>query len=134
MRVELRKDDALYLNDGVYGTLAELTFPELVLPTRLVRPFGPHSLDDRDYRFYGPTCDSLDAATGPFRLPSDTRTGDWIEVGQVGAYGTVLSTGFNGLETATAVTLDDQPLLPVSGQVVGGVPTRLRADRTRRVA
>ncbi len=134
VRVELRKEDALYLNDGVYGTLAELTFPELVLPTRLVRPFGPHSQEDRDFRFFGPTCDSLDAAEGPFRLPSDIRTGDWIEVGQVGAYGVVLSTGFNGLETATAVTLDDPPLLPLPGHVVSSVPTSARADRPRRVA
>lgn len=133
VRVELRKDDALYLNDGVYGTLSELKFPDLVLPMRLVRPDGPHSSETAGFRLYGPTCDSLDAAAGPFHLPADVRAGDWIEVGQVGAYGAVLSTRFNGMVmAATAILADDPPPCEIARTVVafpGGL-----AMRARRVA
>ena len=34
--------------------------------------------------------------SGPFRLPADMREGDWVELGQLGAYGACLRTQFNG--------------------------------------
>ena len=38
------------------------------------------------YSFYGPTCDSSDYMKGPFVLPNNLKEGDYIEVGQLGAY------------------------------------------------
>ena len=48
------------------------------------------------FEFYGPTCDGLDVMPGPFYLPSDICEGDFIEIGQMGAYGRTLATTFNG--------------------------------------
>ena len=80
-------------------------------PARLIRP-GSGSLDgaEREFSFFGPTCDSFDRMRGPFLLPADTREGDWIEIGQLGAYGACLRTGFNGFDRAGLVEVGDGPL------------------------
>jgi ornithine decarboxylase len=56
-----------------------------------------------DFALFGPTSDSADRMRGPFRLPADMREGDWIELGQLGAYGACLRTGFNGFGRAELV-------------------------------
>ena len=58
----------------------------------------------------GPTCDSADAMRGPFMLPADVAEGDWIEIGQLGAYGGCLRTAFNGFDRARMVEVRDAPL------------------------
>ena len=60
---------------------------------------------------FGPTCDSADRMRGPFRLPEDAREGDWIEIGQLGAYGACLRTAFNGFDRARIVEVRDRPML-----------------------
>ena len=40
---------------------------------------------------------------GPFLLPADVAEGDWIEIGQLGAYGACLRTAFNGFDRARLV-------------------------------
>ncbi len=60
---------------------------------------------------FGPTCDSADRMKGPFWLPEDVREGDWIEIGQLGAYGACLRTAFNGFDRARLVEVRDRPLL-----------------------
>jgi ornithine decarboxylase len=62
-----------------------------------------------DFSFYGPTCDSMDAAEGPFRLPEDVAEGDWIEIGMLGAYGVAMATRFNGYGEVHEVQSDDAP-------------------------
>lgn len=52
---------------------------------------------------------------GPFLLPADVREGDGVEIGQVGAYGTALRTGFNGFDQATLVAVRDRPLVETPG-------------------
>jgi hypothetical protein len=39
------------------------------------------------------------------------REGDWIEIGQLGAYGSALRTGFNGFDHARLVDVADPPML-----------------------
>ena len=39
------------------------------------------------FEFWGPTCDSIDHMKGPFLLPASMREGDYIEIGNIGAYG-----------------------------------------------
>jgi ornithine decarboxylase len=95
-QVQLRKGDALHLNDGIYGHFAEIIWGKFGLPVRLVRPGEDHSPINMDFTVYGPTCDSVDVLPIPFRLPVDTREGDWIEVGLIGAYSNATSTPFNG--------------------------------------
>ena len=49
------------------------------------------------FDFYGPTCDSMDYMKGPFILPNNIKENDYIELGQLGAYGLTFRTDFNGL-------------------------------------
>lgn len=105
-RVDLRKGDALYLNDGAYGNLFDATHVQWPFPVKHIRDGGSRA-KLAPFKFYGPTCDSMDAAQGPFMLPADIREGDHIEIGMLGAYGVAMSTGFNGFgDTATAVSTD----------------------------
>ena len=76
-------------------------------PVRLIRPDGAaRGRNDRRSRFFGPTCDSADVMRGPFLLPADVGEGDWIEIGQLGAYGACLRTGFNGFDRARIVEVE----------------------------
>ena len=63
------------------------------------------------FALFGPTCDSADRMAGPFWLPADVREGDWIEIGQLGAYGACLRTAFNGFDRARLVEVRDRPML-----------------------
>ena len=110
VRVEGRKDDLLYLNDGTYGGLFEAGGAiGLPYPARLIRK------TDRDFegtiqpfRFAGPTCDSVDMMNGPFMLPSDVQVGDWIRIEQLGAYGEVSRTDFNGFGTVQKIIVQNE--------------------------
>ncbi|HRE43504.1 MAG TPA: type III PLP-dependent enzyme [Terricaulis sp.] len=107
-RVELRKDDALYLNDGAFGNLFDATHLNWSFPAKLVRAQASRA-KDAPFRLYGPTCDSMDAAAGPFMLPADIKEGDLIEIGQLGAYGSAMATKFNGFETEDTLIALDSP-------------------------
>lgn len=109
-RVELRKGDALYLNDGAYGNLFDATHVKWPFPLRHIRLDAPQSqARTAAFKFYGPTCDSIDAAEGPFMLPADIREGDYIEIGMLGAYGVAMSTRFNGFGEAEDALSADAP-------------------------
>ena len=111
VRVDLRKNDALYVNDGTYGALFDAAHGGLVYPTRLLRAEGDLTRPLQPFKLYGPTCDSIDAMPGPFMLPADVSEGDYIEIGMTGAYGAALSSGFNGFGVYDEAILDDQPML-----------------------
>ena len=117
VRVQHRRGEALYINDGVYGSLADAGALGFRYPVRLIRPGGPApSAQTTGFSFFGPTCDSADAMRGPFVLPADTAEGDWIEIGQLGAYGACLRTGFNGFDRARLVAVRDAPLTATAGR------------------
>ena len=121
VRVELVREAMLHVNDGVYGALSDLRVPGFLFPCRLIRPDGPVPSEvRREFGFFGPTCDSADVMGGPFLLPADVREGDWIEIGQLGAYGACLRTPFNGFDRALLVDVRDAPLL--STTTAGRVP------------
>lgn len=116
VRVELRRGNALYVNDGVYGSLSDAGTPGWRFPARLVRPDAAASAaDPAPFELWGPTCDSADRMKGPFALPSDVREGDFVEIGQLGAYGACLRTAFNGFDRARLVEVSDGPLLVTPG-------------------
>jgi len=115
VQVDARKGNMLYINDGTYGALFDAGFPGFVYPVRAIRPGGSFTGETVEFGFFGPTCDSLDVMKGPFLLPSDIREGDWIEIGQLGAYGQTLRTDFNGFFTDTTVEVMDKPLLSIFG-------------------
>jgi ornithine decarboxylase len=119
VQVEARRGDVLHINDGVYGNLSDAGALKWRFPARLIR-FDGKPPDSRlaEFSFYGPTCDSLDFMAGPFHLPADIGPGDWIELGQIGAYGTCLRTGFNGFDRTLFTEVKDQPLLATPGHPV----------------
>jgi ornithine decarboxylase len=69
----------------------------------------------RPFRFYGPTCDSLDHMPGPFWLPDDVCEGDYVEIGMLGAYGIAMNTRFNGYGDAETVVVQDAPMASMFG-------------------
>lgn len=102
VRVELRKGDVLYLNDGAYGNLSDLCWNKRCNEVRLIRAARNRDLAPCDtlgsFRFYGPTCDSVDSMPGPFGLPENIAEGDWIAVSSLGAYGQTFRSGYNGFD------------------------------------
>ncbi|HUA77960.1 MAG TPA: type III PLP-dependent enzyme [Acetobacteraceae bacterium] len=120
-----RRGEALYINDGVFGSLADAGTLGFRYPVRLIRPRGPApSRREIGFSFFGPTCDSADAMCGPFFLPADAGEGDWIEIGQLGAYGACLRTGFNGFDRARLVAVRDAPF---TGSPALALPTSVAA-------
>ncbi len=109
VRVEQRRGNVLYLNDGTYGALFDAGTPRWRFPVQLLRQ-GGGSKNMAPFSFFGPTCDSLDKMDGPFYLPDDVREGDWIEVRQLGAYGAVMRTNFNGFYTDVTVAVSENNL------------------------
>jgi len=115
VQVQMRRGNMLYINDGVYGALADAGALKFRFPTRLLRHAPAQGAPDAAFGFFGPSCDSLDVMEGPFVLPDDVAEGDWIEIGQLGAYGTCLRTGFNGFDRAALVEVSDRAMLETAG-------------------
>lgn len=112
-QVHLRKDDALYINDGIYHSLGEALQVGLQYPMRGIRNGADFEAGTKPFRLFGPTCDSTDVLPYTVDLPADIEEGDWIEMGQMGAYTNSMSTRFNGFFAETYVTVDTPPLTPV---------------------
>ena len=93
VQVQGRRGQMLFINDGIYGSLSDAGVPGFRYPVRLLR-HSDAALEE--VGFFGPTCDSADRMAGPFLVPADAREGDWLEIGQLGAYGACLGTAFNG--------------------------------------
>jgi ornithine decarboxylase len=111
VQVQHRRGNALYINDGVFGSLADGGALGFRYPARLIRLDGPAPVaPQRGFSLFGPTCDSADAMRGPFVLPADIAEGDWIEIGLLGAYGGCFRTAFNGFDRARIVEVCDAPL------------------------
>lgn len=110
VQVQARRGDALYVNDGVYGSLADAGTLGFRYPVRLIRPGTETAAEETGFSLFGPTCDSADVMRGPFVLPADVAEGDWIEIGQLGAYGACLRTAFNGFDRARIVEVGDNPM------------------------
>ena len=109
VRVEKRRGDQLYINDGAYGALFDAAHIGWRFPVQLVRE-DPSDARDMAFSFYGPTCDDLDHMAGPFHLPADVGPGDYVEIGMLGAYGCAMRTGFNGFGAVARVEVTDEPM------------------------
>ena len=136
VRVDARRGNELYINDGAYGTLFDAAHFGLSLPVRQIKSDGQAVGVERHvkpFSFWGPTCDSLDYMKGPFMLPGDIAAGDYIEIGVMGAYGRVLANRFNGLGEYDQVILDDDPMLTLYGGQDIGVAEDASAKAERLV-
>jgi ornithine decarboxylase len=109
VRVEKRRGDELYINDGAYGALFDAAHINWRFPVRAIGSAAEAPL--AGFAFYGPTCDDADFMQGPFELPENIASGDYIEIGMLGAYGAAMKTGFNGFGDAVPVEVSDEPML-----------------------
>lgn len=101
VRVLLRKGKRLYINDGIWASLSDSWTGKITLPARFIpdpartrRNGDPKNI--QAFKVCGATCDSVDILSRPFWLPETVDTGDWIEIGHIGAYSLSLRTRFNG--------------------------------------
>lgn len=115
VRVEKRRGDELYINDGAYGALFDAAHVGWRFPVALLRE---EESDTRNmaFSFYGPTCDDMDHMAGPFLLPADVQAGDYIEIGMLGAYGCAMRTGFNGFTNGATHEVTDAPMATLYGE------------------
>ena len=116
VRVNLRKKQKLYINDGTYGTLFDAGTPNIVYPSRLIKNGKIVSKKLTAFNFYGPTCDSMDYMKGPFLLPNNIKENDYIELGQLGAYGLTFRTQFNGFYSNEIYEVEDEPIMTLYGK------------------
>ena len=116
VRVNLRKKQKLYINDGTYGTLFDAVVPNIVYPSRIIKNGRFISKKLTAFDFYGPTCDSMDYMKGPFILPNNIKENDYIELGQLGAYGLTFRTEFNGFFSDNIYEVEDDPIMTMYGK------------------
>lgn len=108
VRVLLRKGRRLYINDGIWASLSDswtgrITLPARLLPDPARRRRAGDAAKIAPFKVCGATCDSVDILSRPFYLPETVDTGDWIEIGHIGAYSLALRTRFNGFYPDTFV-------------------------------
>ena len=113
VRVNLKKKQKLYINDGTYGTLFDAGTPNIVFPSKMIKDSSSKIISKKltAFDFYGPTCDSMDYMKGPFLLPNNIKENDYIELGQLGAYGLTFRTQFNGFFSDEIYEVEDQPIM-----------------------
>jgi len=120
VRVEKRRGDELYINDGAYGALFDAAHIGWRFPVSLVHSEASKTRD-MPFSFYGPTCDDMDHMAGPFMLPADVQAGDYIEIGMLGAYGSAMRTNFNGFGTTAQHEAKDPPMVTMYDEHVAPV-------------
>jgi ornithine decarboxylase len=111
VRVLLRKGRRLYINDGIWASLSDswtgkITLPARFIPDPNIRRRNGDPAKIVPFRVCGATCDSVDILTRPFYLPETVDTGDWVEIGNIGAYSMSLRTRFNGFYPDTFVEVE----------------------------
>ena len=113
VRINLKKKQKLYINDGTYGTLFDAGTPNIVFPSKMIKGNSNKIISKKltAYDFYGPTCDSMDYMKGPFLLPNNIKENDYIELGQLGAYGLTFRTQFNGFFSDEIYEVEDNPIM-----------------------
>tara|TARA_A100001015_G_scaffold38958_1_gene42775 strand:+ start:20 stop:1204 length:1185 start_codon:yes stop_codon:yes gene_type:complete len=113
VRVNLKKKQKLYINDGTYGTLFDAGTPNIVFPSKMLKDSSNKIISKKltAFDFYGPTCDSMDYMKGPFLLPNNIKENDYIELGQLGAYGLTFRTQFNGFFSNEIYEVEDKPIM-----------------------
>jgi ornithine decarboxylase len=118
IKVLLRKDDMLYVNDGGYGNLSDLCWNKRQNDMRMVRldekKKGRVSKNMKPFQLFGATCDTPDFLPGPFMLPENVAEGDWLAVSSLGAYAQTLRTNYNGFFSNAEVEIRE----PSMGKLV----------------
>ena len=113
VKVNLRKKQKLYINDGTYGTLFDAGTPNIVYPSKMIKDNSNKIISKKltAFDFFGPTCDSMDYMRGTFLRPNNIKENDYIELGQLGAYGLTFRTKFNGYYSNEIYEVTDKPIM-----------------------
>ena len=128
VRVLLKKGRRIYINDGIWASLSDSWTGKITLPARLL-PDPARRKRNGDPR--RARCPSRSAARPAIRSTScrgrstcreTVDTGDWIEIGHIGAYSLALRTRFNGFYPDTFVEVTT----PFEARRPGGEPRRGR--------
>ena len=106
VEVLLRKDDRLFINDGMFGVfwLLRIDGPDS-FPVRTYRNGEPLEGETMEFQINGPTCDSTDTLPGLVPLPVDISAGDYLEFGNIGAYSISGRTDYNGYYSDRIVSI-----------------------------
>lgn len=113
VEVLLRRENRLYLNDGMYGIFWELRFKgHERFPVRSFRRGERLEGEEQSFKLYGPTCDASDVMPGEVTLPADIQPGDHLEFGTIGAYSLSGRTRFNGHYSDDVVRVCDPDASP----------------------
>uniref|UniRef100_A0A0B7ALA2 Orn/DAP/Arg decarboxylase 2 C-terminal domain-containing protein n=3 Tax=Arion vulgaris TaxID=1028688 RepID=A0A0B7ALA2_9EUPU len=101
---DIRNNESLvymyYVNDGVYGTLANVMTDSVVIQHKVLYREAQPDADASPKKpsiIWGPSCDSLDCVVPDCNLP-DLKVGEWLYFCNMGAYTLCLATDFNGIE------------------------------------
>ncbi|MFD3190248.1 type III PLP-dependent enzyme [Sedimentitalea sp. HM32M-2] len=98
----------VFLNDGIYGRLADLRDMGLTRRVAVVSAAGRARVGAMVPRVvYGPTCDSLDRLPDGLQLPAASEIGDYVLFSGMGAYSVAMGTAFNGYGICDVVTVSD---------------------------
>ncbi|HEY6870827.1 MAG TPA: type III PLP-dependent enzyme [Novosphingobium sp.] len=108
VKVEKRRGEELFINDGAYGALFDAAHIGWRFPVKCLN--ADRVGGEAEFAFYGPTCDDADFMKGPFMLPADIAAGDYVEIGMLGAYGAAMKTRFNGFGEGEVVVATDEPM------------------------
>ncbi len=120
VEVLLRKDNRLYINDGMYGVFWVLRIDgHDRYPVRTFRNGMTLDGATMEFEINGPTCDATDTLPGLVALPVDIRPGDYLEFGNIGAYSLSGRTDFNGYYSNRIVTITSQNERPPAVQEGG---------------
>ena len=113
VRVNLRKKQKLYINDGTYGTLFDAGTPNIVFPSKMIKDNSNKIISKKltAFDFYGPTCDSMDYMKGPFLIPNNIKENDYIDLGQLGSFGLTFRTQFNGFYSDKIYEVEDNAIM-----------------------
>jgi ornithine decarboxylase len=97
VRIKSRGVDNVFLNDGIYGGLAEFRDVGHCTRYKVYNPIGAQRVGETvEFVAFGPTCDSLDKLPDAVHLPNDCAEEDYIIISGMGAYTHCTSTPFNG--------------------------------------
>ena len=106
-RVKAVRDDThVFLNDGVYGALAELPLVGVIDRIEVFTATGERRTSAHAPRIiFGPTCDSVDRLPGDVSIAEDVAEGDFVVFQGMGAYSAATNTRFNGFGDLTIATV-----------------------------
>lgn len=106
----VRDGGDVFLNDGIYGAMAEMAQSDVgpVERVEVLAPDGARRSGPGVARVvFGPTCDSLDRLPGTITLPADITEGDHVLWRGMGAYSQATASRFNGFGDLRIVTVLD---------------------------